>query len=201
LNQYIRPIQTIQWNDKNKSNSQKLHRDKARDGRISTLNLIRKIGKVKERDTFDDDDFFDQTKSAKNLRNTQQQPSRPGLAKGWAEDAPGKAENFASLRADYESMLLEKAKVSKELWKMAMGEDELGDAEEDELDLYMKKNDEVLKSEKKVSLINRMKELQEKLEETSGLMNYIKPNVRLESEDDIMKRFFFLLGGLKNSLG
>jgi hypothetical protein len=33
LNQYIRPIQTIQWNDKNKSNSQKLHRDKARDGR------------------------------------------------------------------------------------------------------------------------------------------------------------------------
>ena len=33
MNQYIRQIQAIQWNNKNKSNSQKLHTDKAWGGR------------------------------------------------------------------------------------------------------------------------------------------------------------------------
>lgn len=155
------------------------------------------MGKVKERDTFDDDDFFDQTKSAKNLRNTQQQARTPGQAR-FAEDLPGKAENFASLRGDYESMLLEKAKVSKELYRLAMNEPGDGDGELDELDLYMRQNDEVLKTEKKASLIARMKELQVSLDETSGLMNYIKPNVRLESEDDIMKRYFLGFFGVGN---
>jgi hypothetical protein len=154
------------------------------------------MGKVKERDTFDDDDFFDQTKSAKNLRNTQQQARTPGQAR-FAEDLPGKAENFASLRGDYESMLLEKAKVSKELYRLAMNEPGDGDGELDELDLYMRQNNEVLKTEKKASLIARMKELQVSLDETSGLMNYIKPNVRLESEDDIMKRYFWVFWGWK----
>lgn len=137
--------------------------------------------KKREGDTFEDDDFYDQTNFTKN-----QNPKMGSGASG-ARAPPQKVENYASLKKEYDGLIERKSDINESLYKLAMHED-IDDEDDDEFEKFMRQNDGNLRAEKKTSLIDELKQIQVKLKETSDLIYYVRPQAQLEKEEDVVKR-------------
>lgn len=110
---------------------------------------------MQDEDTFGDDEFFDRTLVKKRKDND-------GEATITAAEI---AEDFHSLKRKLEDLIVQRKNVNEQILAISMNKPIEEDPELDELDKFMAQNEEKSRDEKKLKLINTLKDIEIKITE------------------------------------